>query len=53
MDFPIFEEESYFYEIPRSTDWLKDSTPIDLIELAQNDVGSDNLNDRAMPFLKI
>jgi hypothetical protein len=48
MDFSIFEEDSYFNEIHRSTAWLKDSTPIDLIEFAQNDTKPDNLNDQAI-----
>ena len=50
MDFSIFEEDSYFNEIHRSPGWFKDSTPIDLIEFAQNDAKPDNINDQAIPF---
>ena len=53
MDFPIFEEDSCFNEMLRTAEWLKDSTPIDLIELDQNDSDPNCMDDRSIPFTKL
>ena len=37
----------------RTAEWLKDSTPIDLIELDQNDSDQNFMDDRSIPFTNL
>ena len=50
MEFPIFEQDSSFHQMPRNIEWLEDSTPIDLIELDLNDSDLNHMDDQSISF---